>query len=66
MRRFAREPVAVASPVLLCSTPACYPLKPLLESLVPKLVVLSPLEVPPAAAVSWKSFLKTAVTTDFS
>jgi flagellar biosynthesis protein FlhA len=47
MRRLAGEQVAVASPVLLCSTPARYHLKRLLEPFLPKLVVLSPLEVPP-------------------
>ena len=47
LRRLAGEQVAVATPVLLCSTPARYHLKRLLEPFLPKLVVLSPLEVPP-------------------
>ena len=47
LRRLAGEQVAVASPVLLCSTPARYHLKRLLEPFLPKVVVLSPLEVPP-------------------
>lgn len=42
---------AVASPVRLCSTPARYRLKRLLEPFLPKLVVLSPLEVPPVIEV---------------
>jgi flagellar biosynthesis protein FlhA len=46
LRRLAGEHVAVASPVLLCSTPARYHLKRLLEPFLPKVVVLSPLEVP--------------------
>jgi flagellar biosynthesis protein FlhA len=51
LRHLAGEQVAVASPVLLCSTPARYHLKRLLEPFVPKLVVLSPLEVPPVIEV---------------
>src|SRR5579872_2309295 len=51
MRRLAGEQVAVASPVLLCSTPARYHLKRLLEPFLPKVVVLSPMEVPPVVEV---------------
>jgi flagellar biosynthesis protein FlhA len=51
LRRLAGDHVAVASPVLLCSTPARYHLKRLLEPFLPKLVVLSPLEVPPVIEV---------------
>jgi flagellar biosynthesis protein FlhA len=51
LKRLAGEQVAVASPVVLCSTPARYHLKRLLEPFLPKLVVLSPLEVPPVIEV---------------
>jgi flagellar biosynthesis protein FlhA len=51
LRHLAGEQIAVASPVLLCSTPARYHVKRLLEPFVPKLVVLSPLEVPPVVEV---------------
>lgn len=51
MRRLAGEEVAVATPILLCSTPARFHLKRLLEPFLPKLVVLSPLEVPPVVEV---------------
>jgi len=51
LRRLAGDHVAVASPVLLCSTPARYHLKRLLEPFLPKVVVLSPLEVPPVIEV---------------
>src|SRR5581483_2125038 len=51
MRRLAGEQVAIASPVLLCSTPARYHVKRLLEPFLPKLVVLSPLEIPPLIEV---------------
>jgi flagellar biosynthesis protein FlhA len=51
LRKLAGEQVTVASPVLLCSTPARYHLKRLLEPFLPKVVVLSPLEVPPVVEV---------------
>lgn len=51
LRRVAGEQVAVASPVVLCSTPARFHLKRLLEPFVPKLVVLSPGEIPAAIQV---------------
>ncbi len=51
LKHLAGEQVAVASPVLLCSTPARYHLKRLLEPFLPKVVVLSPLEVPPVVEV---------------
>jgi flagellar biosynthesis protein FlhA len=41
----------MASPVLLCSTPARFHLKRLLEPFLPKLVVLSPNEIPPVVSV---------------
>jgi flagellar biosynthesis protein FlhA len=51
LRRLAGEQVAVATPVLLCATPARYHLKRVLEPFLPKIVVLSPLEVPPVIEV---------------
>ncbi|MGH9539568.1 MAG: flagellar biosynthesis protein FlhA [Terriglobales bacterium] len=51
LRRLAGDQVAMASPVLLCSTPARFHLKRLLEPFLPKLVVLSPGEIPPVVAV---------------
>jgi flagellar biosynthesis protein FlhA len=51
LRRLAGEQVAVASPVLLCPSPARYHLKRLLEPFLPKVVVLSPLEVPAVVEV---------------
>jgi flagellar biosynthesis protein FlhA len=58
LRRLAGEQVAVASPVLLCSTPARYHLKRLLEPFLPKVVVLSPLEVPPVVEVQSVGMLR--------
>jgi flagellar biosynthesis protein FlhA len=51
LRRLAGEQVAVASPVLLCSSPARFHLKRLLEPFVPKLVVLAPGEIPAVVSV---------------
>jgi len=51
LRRIAGEQLAVASPVLLCSTPARFHVKRLLEPFLPKLVVLSPGEIPPMIPV---------------
>ena len=51
LQRLAGDQVAVASPVLLCSTPARFHLKRLLEPFMPKLVVLSPGEIPPVVSV---------------
>ena len=52
VRRLAGEQAAaVAAPVLLCPTPARFHLKRLLEPFLPKLVVLSPVEIPPTVPV---------------
>lgn len=51
LRHIAGEQVPVASPVVLCSTPARFHLKRLMEPFLPKLVVLSPGEIPPAVPV---------------
>jgi flagellar biosynthesis protein FlhA len=51
LRHVAGEQLTVASPILLCSTPARFHLKRLLEPFVPKLVVLSPGEIPPTIQV---------------
>ena len=45
------EQVAMVSPVLLCSTPARFHLRRLLEPFIPRVVVLSPGEIPPAVNV---------------
>lgn len=51
LHTMAGEQVTVASPVLLCATPARYYLKRLLEPFLPKAVVISPLEIPPVIEV---------------
>lgn len=51
LRRVAGEQFAVASPVLLCASPARFHLRRLLEPFVPRVVVLSPAEIPPVVSV---------------
>jgi flagellar biosynthesis protein FlhA len=51
LQRLAGEEVAMASPVLLCSTPARFHLRRLLEPFLPRVVVLSPGEIPPRVPV---------------
>jgi len=58
LRRLAGEQLTVASPVLLCSTPARFHLKRLLEPFVPKLVVLSPNEIPAVVSVQTQGVVK--------
>jgi flagellar biosynthesis protein FlhA len=58
LRRLAGEQVAVASPVLLCSSPARFHLKRLLEPFVPKLIVLAPGEIPAVVSVQSLGILR--------
>jgi flagellar biosynthesis protein FlhA len=51
LRRLVGDPVANASPVLLCSSPARFHLRRQLEPFLPKVVVLSPGEIPPTVPV---------------
>jgi flagellar biosynthesis protein FlhA len=51
LRRLIGEQVAVATPVLLCGTPTRFHLRRLLEPFLPKVVVLSPMEIPPMVPV---------------
>lgn len=46
LRQLAGDQVAQTAPILLCSTPARFHLRRLLEPFLPKVVVLSPLEIP--------------------
>jgi flagellar biosynthesis protein FlhA len=43
--------IAAAPPVLLCSSPGRYYLRRLLEPFIPKIVVISPGEIPPMTPV---------------
>jgi flagellar biosynthesis protein FlhA len=51
LRVLAGDQVAQTAPILLCSTPARFHLRRLLEPFLPKVVVLSPLEIPPMVPV---------------
>jgi flagellar biosynthesis protein FlhA len=51
LRALLGDQVAMAPPVLLCSSPGRFYLKRLLEPLIPKIVVISPSEIPPAIPV---------------
>jgi flagellar biosynthesis protein FlhA len=51
LRKLGGDQVRMATPVLFCSTPARFHLRRLLEPFLPKVVVLSPGEVPPVVQV---------------
>ncbi len=51
LRTLLGDQVALAPPVLLCSSPGRFYLKRLLEPLIPKIVVISPTEIPPLTQV---------------
>ncbi|HXZ18748.1 MAG TPA: flagellar biosynthesis protein FlhA [Candidatus Acidoferrales bacterium] len=51
LRQLAGDQVTQTSPILLCATPARFHLRRLLEPFLPKVVVLSPLEIPPMVSV---------------
>ncbi len=51
LKNLAGEQVRLATPVLFCNTPARFHLRRLLEPFLPKVVVLSPAEVPPVVPV---------------
>jgi flagellar biosynthesis protein FlhA len=51
LRSLAGDQIAQTAPILLCSTPARFHLRRLLEPFLPKIVVLSPTEIPPMVSV---------------
>ena len=51
LRNLMGDQVSMATPVLICNSPARFHLRRLLEPFLPKVVVLSPLEIPPIVAV---------------
>lgn len=51
LRGFMGDQVSVACPALVCSSPARFHLRRLLEPFLPRLVVLSPAEIPTAVAI---------------
>jgi flagellar biosynthesis protein FlhA len=51
LRTLLGDQVAQAPPVLMCTSPARYYLRRLLEPFLPKIVVLAPTEIPPTTSV---------------
>ena len=51
LKKLAGEQIRLATPVILCNTPVRFHLRRLLEPFLPKLIVLSPAEVPPIVQV---------------
>ncbi|MBZ5642892.1 MAG: flagellar biosynthesis protein FlhA [Acidobacteriia bacterium] len=51
LQRLVGDPVAVSSTILLCNSPARFHLRRLLEPFLPRIVVVSPAEIPPGTAV---------------
>jgi flagellar biosynthesis protein FlhA len=51
LRSFVGEQISASSPVLLCNSPARFHLRRLLEPFLPRLVVLSPAEIPAAVTI---------------
>jgi flagellar biosynthesis protein FlhA len=51
MKKLLGEPLAVPSPIVLCSSPTRFHLRRLLEPFLPRLVVLSPAEIPAAVSI---------------
>jgi flagellar biosynthesis protein FlhA len=51
MKRLLGEPLTIPSPIVLCSSPTRFHLRRLLEPFLPRLVVLSPAEIPAAVSI---------------
>lgn len=51
LRTLLGEPLTVPSPIVLCSSPTRFHLRRLLEPFLPRLVVLSPAEIPAAISI---------------
>ncbi len=58
LRNLVGEQISASSPVLLCSSPARFHLRRLLEPFLPRLVVLSPAEIPAAVTIQSVGVLK--------
>jgi flagellar biosynthesis protein FlhA len=51
LRLMFGDQIAMAPPVLLCSSPGRFYLRRVLEPFIPKIVVISPSEIPPMTQV---------------
>jgi flagellar biosynthesis protein FlhA len=51
MKKLLGEPISVPSPIVLCSSPTRFHLRRLMEPFLPRVVVLSPTEIPAAVSI---------------
>ncbi len=51
MKRLLGEPMSIPSPIVLCSSPTRFHLRRLMEPFLPRVVVLSPAEIPAAVSI---------------
>jgi flagellar biosynthesis protein FlhA len=51
LQRLVGDPTAISSTILLCNSPARFHLRRLLEPFLPRIVVLSPTEIPSGISV---------------
>ncbi|MGO8816341.1 MAG: flagellar biosynthesis protein FlhA [Terriglobia bacterium] len=51
MKRLLGEPLSVPSPIVLCSSPTRFHLRRLMEPFLPRVIVLSPAEIPAAVSI---------------
>ena len=51
MKKLLGEPVAIPSPIVLCRSPTRFHLRRLMEPFLPRVVVLSPAEIPAAVSI---------------
>jgi flagellar biosynthesis protein FlhA len=51
MKKLLGEPLSVPSPIVLCSSPTRFHLRRLMEPFLPRVVVLSPAEIPAAVSI---------------
>ncbi len=51
MKRLLGEPMSVPSPIVLCNSPTRFHLRRLMEPFLPRVVVLSPAEIPAAVSI---------------
>ena len=51
MQKLVGDKVVLSSSILLCNSPSRYHLRRLLEPFLPRIVVLSPAEIPPTVSV---------------
>ena len=51
MKKLLGEPLSVPSPIVLCNSPTRFHLRRLMEPFLPRVVVLSPAEIPAAVSI---------------